>query len=226
MAEPQEDELGGSRLAGFSGAFATCSVLLASASSSLLLVSASSSLLASTSGVLVEKLLAAGILLLASASSSLLLASASSSLLLASASSSLLAGMSGLRVEELLAAGILLLAGASGLLNEECLVLVLPQIVDGRLPIPVGTFRASASPKKNGPPRLRRRQQSSSLLVFADGLLKPSFDTKRSTNVGGGVVAAVVFDQPLRGAWGRLLPFKLQPPGRIREGGRGQMGRR
>jgi hypothetical protein len=49
--------------------------------------------------VLVKELLAAGRLLLASASSSLLLASASSSLLLAS---------------------------ASGLLNEECLVLVLP----------------------------------------------------------------------------------------------------
>jgi hypothetical protein len=137
----------------------------------------------------------------------------------------LLASMSGVLVEDPLVAGSLFLAGVSGLLDEECLVLVLLQIVDGRLPIPVGAFRASASPKKNGPPRLRRRQQSSSLLVFADGSLKPSFDMKRSTNVGGGVVAVVVFEQPLRGAWGRLRPFKLQPPGRIGEGGRVQMGR-
>jgi hypothetical protein len=114
-------------------------------------------------------------------------------------------------IKELLAAGILLLASASGLFLDEteAMVLVLPQIVDGRLPIPVGVFRASASPKTNGPPRLRRRQQSSSLLVFADGSLKPTFVTKRSTNVGGGVVAVVVFEQPLRGAWGRLRPFKL-----------------
>ena len=68
---------------------------------------------------LVEKQLAAGGLLLASASSLLpsasssLLAGTSSSLLLASASSSLLAGTSGLLVEELLAAGSLLLASAS-----------------------------------------------------------------------------------------------------------------
>jgi hypothetical protein len=145
------------------------------------------------------------------ATCSLLLASASSSRLLASESSSLLAGTSGLCIEELLAAGILLLASASGLFLDEteAMVLVLPQIVDGRLPIPVGVFRASASPKTNGPPRLRRRQQSSSLLVFADGSLKPTFVTKRSTNVGGGVVAVVVFEQPLRGAWGRLRPFKL-----------------
>ncbi len=138
----------------------------------------------------------------------------------------LLASTSGVLVEDPLVAGSLFLAGASGLLDEECLVLVLPQIVDDRLPIPVGTFRASASPKKNGPPRLRRRQQSSSLLVFADGSLKPPFVTKRLTNVGGGVVAVVVFEQPLRGAWGRLQPFKLQPPGRIGEVGRGQTSRR
>ena len=60
-AKPQEDEVGGSRLACFSGALATCSLLLASASSSLLLASASSSLR-------IEELLVAGILLLASAS--------------------------------------------------------------------------------------------------------------------------------------------------------------
>jgi hypothetical protein len=157
-------------------------------------------------GLLVEELLAAG---------SLLLASASSSLLLASTSSSLLAGTSGLRVKELLAAGILLLASTSGLFLDEteAMVLFRPQFVDGPLPM-------------NGPPELRRRQPSSSLLVFADGSLKPSFVTKRSTNVGGGVVAVIVFEQPLRGAWGRLRPFKLQPPGRIGEVGRGQMSRR
>ena len=38
-------------------------------------------------------------------------------------------------VNEPLAVGSLFLAGGSGLLNEECLVLVRPQIIDGRLPI-------------------------------------------------------------------------------------------
>ena len=83
-------------------------------------------------------------------------------------------------VEEPLAAGSLFLAGASGL------VLVPPQIVDGRLPFPVGAFRASASPKMNGPPKWLRRQQSGSLLVFADGSLMPFFVMKRLTNVGRG----------------------------------------
>jgi len=179
-AEPQEDELGGSRLAWFSGALAMCSLLLASASSSLLLASTSSSLLASTSGLLVEELLAAG---------SLLLASTSSSLLLASASSSLLAGMSSLRVEELLAAGILLLVSTSGLFlgETEAMVLVRPQFVDGPLPIPVCAVCARASAKKNGPPEWRRRQHSGSLFVFADGSLKPIFFAMRSTKgVRGG----------------------------------------
>ena len=187
------------------------SLLLASASSSLLLASASSSLLAGTSG-------------------SLLLASASSSLLLASASSSLLAGTSGLRVKELLVAGILLLASASGLFLDktEAMVLVRPQFVHVPLPIHVCAVRASASPMKNGPSTWPRRQQSGSLLVFADGSLMPIFDAKRSTKgvQGGGVVAFVVVEQPLGGAWGGLRPFELQPPGRIGEGGRGQMSRR
>jgi hypothetical protein len=138
----------------------------------------------------------------------------------------LLASTSGVLVEEPLAVGSLVLAGASCLLGEECLVLVPPQIVDGPLPIPVGTFSVSASPMKNGPPTWPRRQQSSSLLVFTDGLLVPFFVTKRSTNVGGGVVAFIVGEQPLGGAWGRLRPFKLQPPGMIGEVGRGQMSRR
>ena len=65
----------------------------------------------------------------------------------------LLASTSDVLVKEPLAAGSLFLAGTSGLLDEECLILVRPQIVDDRLPIPVGTVRASASPMKNGPPR-------------------------------------------------------------------------
>jgi hypothetical protein len=175
---------------------------------------------------LVEKLLAAGGLLLASASS-------------------LLPGPRGLRVEELLAAGhladtsvllveelrasgSLLLASASGLFLDEAMVLARPQFVDGPLPILVRAVRASISPKKNGPPDWPRRQQSGSLLVFADGSLLPIFDAKRATKgvQGGRVVAFVVVEQPLGGAWGRLQPFELQPPGRIGEGGQGQMSRR
>jgi hypothetical protein len=132
----------------------------------------------------------------------------------------------GVLVEEPLAEGSLFLAGASGPLDEECLVLVPPQIVDGCLSIPVGTVCVSASPMKNGPPTWPWRQQYDSLLVFADGSLMPFFVTKRSTNIGGGVVAFVVVEQPLGGAWGRLRSFKLQPPGRIAEVGRGQMSRR
>jgi hypothetical protein len=82
-------------------------------------------------------------------------------------------------VEEPVAAGSLFMAGASGLLKEECLVLVPPQIVDGRLPFPVGAFRPSASPTKNGPSTCPRRQQSVSLLVFVKGSLKPFFIAKR-----------------------------------------------
>jgi len=123
-----------------------------------------------------------------------------------------------------LLAGGLPLASTSG--DEEYLILVRPQIVDGGLPIPVCVIRTSASPMKNGSPALLQRQQSGSLLVFADGSLKPFFEGSRSTNVGRGVVASVVVEQPLGRAWGRLRPFELQPPGRIGEGGRGQMSRR
>ena len=122
---------------------------------------------------------------------SLLLASASSSFLLVSASSSLLAGTSGLLVEELLVAGSLLLASVSGLFLDEteAMVLVRPQFVDGPLPIPVCAVRMRASAKKNGPPGWRRRQQSGSLLVFADGLLKPIIVANWSTKgvQGGGL---------------------------------------
>jgi len=80
--------------------------------------------------------------------------------------------------------------------------------------------------EKGAPVGLLWWQQSGSLLVFADGLLKPFFIGRKSTNVCRGVVAFVVVEQPLGGAWRRLRPFELQPPGRIGEGGRGQMSRR
>ena len=127
---------------------------------------------------LVEKLLAAGGLLLASASSLLV------EELLAAGH---LAGTSVLLVEELRAAGSLLLASAGSLFLDKAMVLIRPQFVDGPLPILVRAVRASISPKKNGPPDWPRRQQSGSLLVFADGSLMPSFVTKWSTNVGGGL---------------------------------------
>jgi len=175
---------------------------------------------------LVEKLLAAGGLLLASASS--LLPGPSGLLVEELLAAGHLAGTSVLLVEELRASGSLLLASASGLFLDEAMVLVRPQFVDAPLPILVRAVRASISPKKNGPPDWPRRQQSGSLLVFADGSLLPIFDAKRATKgvQGGRVVAFVVVEQPLGGAWGRLQPFELQPPGRIGEGGQGQMSRR
>ena len=157
-------------------------------------------LLASMSGVLVKEPLAVGSLFLAGASG------------LLNEECHGLASTSSMLVEELLAVGSLFLVGTSGLLDEECLILVL-------LPIPVGTVCASASPMKNGPPMWPRRQQSGSLLVFADGFLMPFFVAKRSTNVGQGVLAFILVKQPLGGTWGRLRPFKLQPPGRIGEVG-------
>ena len=126
-------------------------------------------------------------------------------------------------VPQSLPRGSLFLASTSGLLDKECLVVIRPQIVDGRLPIPVGAVCASASPMKNGPPTWPMQQQSGSLLVFADGSLMPVFVANRSTTIGRGVVVFVVVKQPLGGTWGRLQPFKLQPPGRIGEVGRGQM---
>ncbi len=144
-------------------------------------------------------------------------------LLLASAIS-LLLGTSGLPIEELSAAGCLLLASASGpfLLDEtEAMLLIRPHFVDGPLTIPVCAVRARVSAKKNWPPQWRRRQQSGSLLVFADGSLKPIFIANRSAEGvrGGGVVAFVVVKQPLGGAWGELRPLNIQPPGRIGEVG-------
>jgi hypothetical protein len=71
-----------------------------------------------------------------------------------------------------LLAGGLPLASTSG--DEEYLVLVRPQIVDGGLPIPVCAIRASASlVKKGATVWLLWWQQSGSLSVFTDGSLKP-----------------------------------------------------
>jgi hypothetical protein len=128
-AEPQEDDSGGRRLPCLSDAsakstplvkevLATCSLHLTFEGGALVKKTLSFAsrllagglLLASTSGVLVEELLAAG---------SLLAGASSSSLLAGASGSSLLAGGSGLLVEELLAAGSLLAPGASGFLVEE-----------------------------------------------------------------------------------------------------------
>jgi hypothetical protein len=198
-AEPQEDDSNSRRLPCLSGALETSSLLVkkALAMCSLPLTFEGDALVKKTLGC-ASGLLAGGLLL---------------------------ASTSDVLVEEPLAAGSLFLAGTSGLLDEECLILVRPQIVNGCLTIPVGTVRASASPMKNGPPPWPRRRQSGSLLVFTDGSLMPFFMAKWSTNVGWGVAVLVVVKQPLGGAWGRLRPFKLQPPGRIREVGRGQMSR-
>jgi len=187
VAEPQEDDSGGRRLPCLSDASATSRLLVKEAlvTCSLPLTFEGGTLMKKTLSC-ASGLLAGGLLLLACTNSVL--------------------------VEEPLAVGSLFLAGASGLLDEECLVLVRPRIVDSRLPIHVGAVRASASPMKNGPSGCSRRQQSGSLLVFANGLLMSFFVAKRSTNVGRGVVVFVVVEQPLRGAWGRLRPFKLQPP--------------
>jgi hypothetical protein len=159
-AEPQEDDSGGRRLPCLSGASETSSLLVKEA------LAMCSLPLTFEGGALVKKTL-----------------SCASGLL---AGGLLLASTSGVLVEEPLAVGSLVLAGASGLLDEECLVLVPPQIVNHRLPIPVGAVRASASPMKNGPPTWLRRHQSGSLLVFADGSLMPFFVIKRLTNVGRG----------------------------------------
>jgi hypothetical protein len=97
-------------------------------------------LLASMSGMLVEEPLTVGSLFLAGASG------------LRDEECHMLASMSSVLVEEPLVVGSLFLVGASSLLDEECLVLIRPQIVDGRLPIPVGAVCASVSPMKNGPP--------------------------------------------------------------------------
>jgi len=140
-AEQQKDDSGGCRLPCLSDASATSRLLVKEA------LATCSLLLTLKGGTLMKKSLsyASGLLV--------------GGILLACTNSAL--------VEEPLALGSLFLAGVSGLLDKECLVLVRPQIVDGRLLIHVGAVRASASPMKNGPSGCLRQQQSGSLLVFA-----------------------------------------------------------
>jgi hypothetical protein len=107
----------------------------------------------------------------------------------------------------------------------EAVVLVLPQFVNRPLPILVGTFRAGASPKKNGPPRRFWRQQAGSLLVFAKCSLEPFLVVKGTTNIGRGIEVSKIVEHTVGGMWGRLRPLILQPRQRIGEGGRGQMSR-
>ncbi len=110
-AEPQKDDSGGRRLPCLSGASATSSLLVEEA------LATCSLHLTFMGGALVKKMMSSAKGLLAGGL--------------------LLASTSGVLVKEPLAAGSLFLAGASGLLDEECLILIRPQIVDDRLSIPV-----------------------------------------------------------------------------------------
>jgi hypothetical protein len=135
-------------------------------------------------------------------------------------------------VSSLLAGGLLAYVGSTLIKKAlagchlEAVALVLPQFVDRLLPILVGAFRASASPKKNGPPRQFWRQQAGGLLVFVKCSLEPFLVVKGMTNIGRGIEFLKIVEHPVGGAWGRLRPLVLQPPGRIGEGGCGQMSRR
>jgi hypothetical protein len=108
----------------------------------------------------------------------------------------------------------------------EAVALVLPQFMDRPLPILVGAFRVGASPKKNGPPRQFWRQQAGGLLAFVKCSLEPFLIAKGTTNIGRGIEFLKIVQHPVGGAWGRLQPLVLQPPGRIGEGGCRQMSRR
>jgi hypothetical protein len=135
-------------------------------------------------------------------------------------------------IEEAFVVSSLLFFASSLLINMvlsgcrlEAVALVLPQFVDRPLPILVGTFRAGASPEKDGPPRQFWRQQASSLLVFTKCLLEPFLIAKGTTSIGRGIEFLKIVKYPVGGTWGRLQPFVLQPRQRIGEEGRGQMSR-
>jgi hypothetical protein len=133
------------------------------------------------------------------------------------------------RASSLLAGGLLAFVGGTLVKKVlagcrlEAVALVLPQFVDRPFPILVSAFRAGASPKKNGPPGQFWRQQASGLLVFAKCLLEPFLVAKGTTIIGQGIEFLIIVDHPVGGAWGRLRPLVLQPPGRVGEGGCGQM---
>jgi hypothetical protein len=135
-----------------------------------------------------------------------------------------LSGASSLLADGLLAfmGGMLVKKTLAGC-HLEAVALVLLQFINCPLPILVGTFRAGVSPKKNGPPRQFWRQQAGGLLVFAKCLLEPFLVAKGTTNIGRGIEFLKIVKHPVRGAWRRLQPLVLQPPGRIGEGGCGQM---
>ena len=144
----------------------------------------------------------------------------------------LLAFVGSTLVEELLAMSCLLLFASSLLVNMvlagrrlEAVALVLPQGIDLPLPILVGTFCAGASPKKDGPPGQFWRQQAGGLLVFAKCPLESFLILKGTTNIRRGIEFLKIVKHPVGGAWGRLQPLVLQPPGRIGEGGCEQMNR-
>ncbi len=117
----------------------------------------------------------------------------------------------------LLAGGLLALVGGTLVKKAlagcrlEAVALVLPQFVGRPLPILVGTFRAGASPKKNGPPGQFWRQQAGGLLVFAKCLLEPFLVAKGTTNIGREIEFLKIIEHPVGGAWGRLQPLVLQP---------------
>jgi hypothetical protein len=207
-AKPQEDGSGG-RSAG--GLLAGTSSLLGKE------LLATSCLLSSVSGLLVKELLTMSSLL--AGVSGLLVKKLLTT-------SSLLAGASSLLVKEPLTTSSLL-SSASGLLVNELLAmaLVFPQVIDLPLPIPVGAVRTSTGPNKNGPPKRGRRQQAEGLLILSVCALEPFLIAKGMTNASLGVVEVENIEYPVGGAWGRLQPFVVQPPDRIGEGGRGQMGR-
>ncbi len=108
----------------------------------------------------------------------------------------------------------------------EAVVLMLPQFVDHPFLILVGALRAGVSPKKNGLPGQFWRQQAGGLLVFAKCLLEPFLVAKGTTNISWGIEFLIIVEHPVEGAWGKLRPLVLQPPGRIEKGGCGQMSRR
>ncbi len=165
-----------------------------------------------TSGLLVEDALATHSLLAFKGSSFVKKALSSASSLLAGG---LLAFMGSTLVKKALVGCRL-----------EAVALVLPQFMDRPLPILVGAFREGASPKKNGPPRQFWRQQAGGLLVFPKCLLEPFLVAKGTTNIGRGIEFLKIVQHRVGGAWGRLQPLVLQPPGRIREGGCRQMSQR
>ncbi len=131
------------------------------------------------------------------------------------AMSSLLSFMNGFLVKKLLTTSSLLVFVGGVLVKEalagHCpmvLVLVLPQFIQGPLPVLVGGLLGSVTSGKNWPPTWRRREQPCGLLVFAQGATNPICWGSKD---------------PVGSTQKRLRPFVLQPSRRIRGSGQGQM---